>query len=916
MNKRIGFLGIIIFFILALVGFYVYLKKQQETVVSALKAVPTNAALILDIKKPEKFLSQINGNNQFSNNILKFKELEKIKQSVIFLDSVFAYNLISRELLDDKKLVLSVHEVGNKSYKPLLLFIYKNRFEANQITKALEQLLISRGSVTFKRYNQARIFHFQSKNDKAINFYYTLHKGLFILGDSEILVQDALRQSDAENGLLQNEKFSELIKTAGDFVDANVYIQFKEIKKLSENFINAILYKNNGFNQYADWGVLDVNLKKSTLLLNGYSGSIVKNGQISKVFNGQNPQNVKFVKFISNTPEAFSILGISDIKLFRQNLADYMEDLGQKDRFDINEQSIRNAFGNHAVNDIENIVNNELACVTLSNGANLFAMQTTGYRNATELLKKLITYYAKSTNGNVSDYKKTYKIDNDSEFDIYEMPLKKFPTRMFGPWFNSCTGNFIGVFDNYILLSDNYKDLTSFIYNNVLQKTIIYNASYKEFENFLSNKVNFYQFYNLTGTGAYLEKWLSKSSNAFAVRNQEHLKSFYGVAFQFSTDNNLLYNNLLIRYQPVKTIQASTQWESKLDTLISFKPAILKNHYTGEKEIFVQDKKNTIYLLNKSGRILWKKKLNEPILSEIYQVDYFKNGKLQILFNTKSELHLLDRNSNYVERYPISFPVNTKVSLALFDYENRKNYRIFVPCINKKVYCYNIEGKLVTGFKFLGTDYEVEKPVQYFRNNNKDYLVISDKKRTYLLDRKGNERVKLKDQFESSSHNNFSFQKATSGKNARLVTTNKEGKIVFVYFNGEVETLEMNTFSENHFFAVHDLNLDGSDEFIFIDENKLYAYSGNGKKYFDYKFSSSIIQEPSFYKFSSKDVGIGVTEFNKSQIHLINNKGELYEGFPLKGKTRFSISLMNKGSSTFNLIVGGDDFYIYNYKLN
>jgi hypothetical protein len=45
--------------------------------------------------------------------------------------------------------------------------------------------------------------------------------------------------------------------------------------------------------------------------------------------------------------------------------------------------------------------------------------------------------------------------------------------------------------------------------------------------------------------------------------------------------------------------------------------------------------------------------LNEKITGNIYMIDYFRNGKYQLLFSGKNYLHLLDRNGNYVERYPV-----------------------------------------------------------------------------------------------------------------------------------------------------------------------------------------------------------------------------------------------------------------------
>lgn len=916
MERKLGFLGIIFVFVFALVGFYIYLKKQQTPASSTFNAVPINAALIIDVENPTKFIKQVSLKNNLWNELVNLKELSSFQNNLLNLDSIFSNQLINKDLLHQKDIIVSFHELGNKKYKPIFYIKYNGRFEGNQAIKAIEQLCLSKGKISSSRYNQVKVFSFKSNANKKFSFFYGFHKGILMLSPSEILIQDAIRQTESDQGLLQEQEFTALRETAGDYVDANIYVQFDEFQKMLGHIIDLDLLKKTGVNKYAEWGVFDLNVKNNTFLFNGYSSSQNNKSRITKVFAGQKPQNLKFIKHISNMPEAFTLFGLSNTKLLRQNLADYMEDIGQKDRFDVNEQSIRNAFGNQAVNELEELVKNELALVTLPDGSTIFAMQTSGYRNSAELLQRWFKHYSKTTNSSISAFQKQYKIDNDTEFLIYEMPLKKFPTRMFGPWFNKCKANYVGLFDDYIILTDTYKSLTNFIYNNVLQKTIAYNGAYKEFENYLSSKTNYYQFVSLTGTGKYIERWLTPSSYNYSIANQEQLKNFYAVAFQFSVDNNLIYNSLLFRNQPGNSIQASTEWESKLDTSVNFKPALLRNHYTGNKEVFIQDQQNAIYLLNKSGRILWKQKLNEPILGEVHQVDFYKNGKLQILFNTKSKIHIIDRNGNYVERFPINLPEQASAPLALFDYDKRKNYRIFIPTISNKVYCYNIKGQKVSGFKFSGTDYSISKPVQYFRNNNKDYLVVTDEKRTYILDRKGNERMKIKQQFEPSLKNKYSLQPAGGNRKARIVTTDNTGTVHFIYFDGSVQTKSIESFTENHFFNVEDINHDGVDEYIYVDDKELIAFSNQGKEIFTYKFSTDIVHSPSFYKFSSKNIGIGIAESEKSKIHIINEKGELLEGFPLQGKTRFSIGLLTQGTGRFNLFVGGDDFYLYNYKLN
>jgi len=100
-----------------------------------------------------------------------------------------------------------------------------------------------------------------------------------------------------------------------------------------------------------------------------------------------------------------------------------------------------------------------------------------------------------------------------------------------------------------------------------------------------------------------------------------------------------------------------------------------------------------------------------------------------------------------------------------------------------------------------------------------------------------------------------------------------------------------------------------------VDDKKLSVFSQQGKIEFEQTFSTPIKHKPAFYRFAANQTAIGITESEAQKIYLINNKGEMMEGFPLLGITRFSIGTFESGEG-YSLIVGGDEQYLYNYKLN
>ena len=159
----------------------------------------------------------------------------------------------------------------------------------------------------------------------------------------------------------------------------------------------------------------------------------------------------------------------------------------------------------------------------------------------------------------------------------------------------------------------------------------------------------------------------------------------------------------------------------------------------------------TTFVIGPDGKIRWKIKLSEPILSDIYQIDYFRNGKQQLLFNTRSKLFLIDRNGKNTGKYPIMLKSPATNGLAVFDYDKKLDYRIFIAGEDRKIQAFNKDGALLKGWEPPKTDSKVTLAVQYFRIEGKDFLVFNDKTRLYILDRKGKPVIKLSKPLSLSS---------------------------------------------------------------------------------------------------------------------------------------------------------------------
>ena len=108
---------------------------------------------------------------------------------------------------------------------------------------------------------------------------------------------------------------------------------------------------------------------------------------------------------------------------------------------------------------------------------------------------------------------------------------------------------------------------------------------------------------------------------------------------------------------------------------------------------------------------MWKAAIREKITGDIFMIDYYRNGKLQLLFAGRDYLHLVDRNGNYVDKYPVKMRSPASNALAVFDYENKKDYRLFVAGDDRRIYVYDRSGTPVRGWNLFTTRGRVTDPV-------------------------------------------------------------------------------------------------------------------------------------------------------------------------------------------------------------
>ena len=107
--------------------------------------------------------------------------------------------------------------------------------------------------------------------------------------------------------------------------------------------------------------------------------------------------------------------------------------------------------------------------------------------------------------------------------------------------------------------------------------------------------------------------------------------------------------------QPGKAVMESPAgWERDTIVKIPAGPFELINFSTGEKEFLEQLPNYWLRLSDKEMKGIWAVPFQVPLRGYVQQVDYYRNGKLQMLFAGGNRVFMLDRSGRFVSPYPIS----------------------------------------------------------------------------------------------------------------------------------------------------------------------------------------------------------------------------------------------------------------------
>lgn len=902
---------------------------------SPFNIVPPDAAVILEIRQPKKLWIDLSVNSGVWRDMVNMEPFTKINREICFLDSLFNTNDCATEIISDHPVYISFHSPAAGTTGFLYMASFSGSCGKAAVKDLIKQVVSAKATIAERNFMGADIMEVSLPGKKE-KFYYTFLKDVFICSFQPALVEAAVKRQRSGVSITQDAGFAKVAGTAGKKVNANLYINFKYFPSFVSLLASTEYAKKiSCLAGFADWSALDVNVKKDAILFNGFSNAGNEAANFLSLFANQESHEMEMLNIIPSSTASFVYFGFSDFDGWYKLYLQYLKKNGKLDEHNTKIARLNSQHKTDVEKNITSWIGKEMALVITEPSdsgiaSNMFAViKTDNINNAMTLLAVQSVVQVqkadkpkKKAKDKKGEKKKAKEKGKEKEKQqkaippeikdnkIYEYKIRAVLPVLFGNLFEGVEGTYYAVVDDYVIFANSSKALESFLKDYNDEKTLRNNNNYIAFSKNISSESNIYLYCNIKKSIGLFAKYANPEIVTYIGNNLSLFKNFEAFAYQLKTSGKLFYNNICLKSNTTVVEESNALWTVTLDSTIFFKPQLVMDISDKTKEAIFFDNASNMYLIDKDGILLWKIKLKEKPISEVFVIDYFKNDKNQYMFNTQSYIYLVDRDGKNVGNFPVQLSDASTAPMTVVDYANDKEYRLIVPCGNK-IYNYSKNGSINRGWNIVKTKSEIYKEVTYLKFYGKDCFALSDKDgNVYIIDRKGAEKIKIKSQVNAAFFSKFYLAKSSNGK-INILTTDNTGKLVFISSSGEVEKKTIAEFSALHYFMYEDFNNDHSKEYIFLDNNKLNVFNTDLKPICSYTFPSEISTAPEFIKDAGGNGFIGVVSVKAKKIYLLRQDCSLKDGFPLNGTTPFVIGSLNNDGS-LNLLVGLERT-VYNY---
>ncbi|WP_298895485.1 ribonuclease HII [uncultured Psychroserpens sp.] len=788
--------------------------------------------------KSSSHVSLIPENTQLIIKINSTEGLENGLKNNALIQTIKNYTRIE----EFSSLLIPLNKTQNNNN---LIAVSKNENDSLDISFIIP---ISKNGISTDSITELKIDSSYVSNQNIQKFYFNNNSFYSTIIDSTLFISNKLELT---------KKASNKKKT--DHQELETLLNTSDTKKMvsicynhKNGNIKPIIFNDTTLNnkQFSNYTMIDSDISQNSILINGITKASDSTKSLINIFKHTIPQENQIPTITPATIDYFKSVTFDNYDIFHQNLIKHQ---------------FQDSTTTHEA--LQNVV--EIGQIK-KKGQEAIILKSIDPSHTLENLNVSYT-------GNEFRSVVIYELENSNSILNSFNPILKS---------KSLNENVITISD-FIIFSDDISFLKSIISNYQNNTTLSEDVSYKNLKQDLSDESSLLIFGNSTELNAIL-------NTNFTDDKKLNPSQFKTSAIQYVYDTNFAHVNAVFKTHKNKTRSNSVNEELNIsiDADLLSKPQLIKNHTNNQMDIVVQDVNNNLYLISNTGKVFWKKQLNDKIIGDIKQIDIYKNGRLQLVFNTSKRLYVLDRNGNEVKPFPLSFNTPITQPASVFDYDKKKNYRLMITQ-GKSVSMYDKNGKIVTGFTYKSAQNTISSQPKHFRIGRKDYIVFAHGNKIEILDRVGRKRVTAKENISFSENEIYLY-------NNRFTTSNTNGELLEINQSGHVNHKNLNANSEHKIATT-------SKTLVVLNDNKLTIKS----KTIELDFGD--YTAPKIFYINDK-LYITVTDLQSKRGYLFDSQAKPIANFPVYANSQLELNNIDRDNA-LEVITKGDNDAIIVYEI-
>ncbi|MCM0060445.1 MAG: hypothetical protein NBV57_06270 [Algoriphagus sp.] len=852
-------------------GYEVYQRFILSRTINSLELISSDAVFIFETQQADFTLQELRKQPVW-NALSRFPALESLESQLNTLENLVGEVGFVTKTLRNKQVTVSYHAVGTDKFS----LLYTLNFGSSSPQELLDKLKSKAPKTSrfqIRKYSEQEIYDVLDASN-SIQWSITLINQVLLLSSSSFVIEEAIRFYLSEDSSPISTKLgAELPNKEGL---GRLILTSKGLAKL---LAGVSADKNSPTVQElqaADYLLtLSLQFEDKQLLFKGPIQGLPAVEFLPSV----QAQLAEFENLISTSTHSITQINLKDSyetqKLFNSTFTPISTVSGEVQTRLIDRGFLDLLSGEQYFLEMESDSPTEKN--------NAVILKTTQAKQAWKLLKQY------------RDTTEFYPSEQYLESEILFFPETNFPAHVFNGRYPGFDQTYISQIDQLLVMSNSANGMKTLLDDYTQGNTWAKNPN--ETNNLLSPAAGYSKTFLLQKIWPSWVQSANPSWSTFLQKYQAELQTFTSLALRIYHSSKGPEATLLLKYTSESTPQTTRQKsfelasgkEVELPQNLIFGPKAIKNFNDGTEDLVVQDQNYLLYVINSAGEQVFSQPLSGPIISEVYQIDNFKNGKLQLLLATADRIYAIDRLGEPLSGFPKAIPGEKITHLRVLDYDQTLDYRYFIATENGNLWLFDKMGKdlenwnpLPLGEPTQGAPFHVRVP------GKGDFMValgISGK--LHFFSRKGESRNDSPLQLPEGIESPLIFKKTG---NPTLHTITTRGEVIEISFSGEIlkKTQVQKTNRDDKFRELPDQK--GKGTLVVVEQfNKIQLFDNQQTLLMTLPLKGDQTWL-GYFDFGSSRKIIAVTNRQQGLGYLYDLKGNLLINTPLQSEGEIQIS--------------------------